>query len=108
MDGTFTDSNGTYDFTAFRDAAANRLGNLSTRAFVGPGQNVLIGGFVIAGGPKLVLIRVLGPGLATFGITGPLMDPSISLYQGKNVVASNTGWQKSRCQHRRRDPGHPA
>jgi hypothetical protein len=92
MSGTFTDTNGTYDFEAFRDAAANRFGNLSTRGFVGTGQNVLIGGFVIAGGPKFVLIRVLGPGLANFGITAPLLDPSVSLYMGQTVIDSNTGW----------------
>jgi hypothetical protein len=93
MAGTFTDTAGTFDFVAFRDAAANRLGNISTRGFVGTGQNVLIGGFVIAGGPKLVLIRVLGPGLASFGITAPLMDPSVSLYHAQAVLESNTGWQ---------------
>ncbi len=92
MAGSFADSNGTYDFAAFRDAAANRFGNISTRGFVGTGQNVLIGGFIIAGGPKLVLIRVLGPGLANYGITGPVMDPSVSLHMGQAVVASDTGW----------------
>ncbi|HXQ82415.1 MAG TPA: hypothetical protein VN775_13940 [Opitutaceae bacterium] len=93
MAGSFTDTDGSYVFTAFRDAAANRLGNISTRGFVGTGQNVLIGGFVIAGGPKLVLIRVLGPGLANYGITSPLMDPTVTLYKGQNSLASDTGWQ---------------
>jgi hypothetical protein len=93
MAGTFTDSTGTYNFVAFRDAAANRLGNISTRGFVGTGQNVLIGGFVISGGPKLVLIRVLGPGLSKFGITAPLPDPSVSLDHGQTTLATNTGWQ---------------
>ncbi|MGA2016329.1 MAG: hypothetical protein ABSH26_05195 [Opitutaceae bacterium] len=93
MAGTLTDSAGTFNFVAFRDAAANRFGNLSTRGFVGTGQNVLIGGFVIAGGPKLVLIRVLGPGLANYGITSPLMDPTVTLYKGQTSLQSNTGWQ---------------
>jgi len=39
-----------------------------------------------------VLIRVLGPGLANFGITAPLLDPSVSLYMGQTVIDSNTGW----------------
>jgi len=93
MAGSFTDTDGTYNFVAFRDAAANRLGNISTRGFVGTGQNVLIGGFVIGGGPKLVLIRVLGPGLASFGITAPLMDPTVTLYKGQTSIEANTGWQ---------------
>lgn len=93
MAGTLTDPKGTFNFTVFRDAAANRLGNISTRGFVGTGQNILIGGFVVEGGPKLVLLRVLGPGLAQYGITAPVPDPSISLYHGQTSIASNTGWQ---------------
>jgi len=93
MSGTITNTSGTYEFVAFRDAAANRLGNISTRGFVGTGQNVLIGGFVIYGGPKLVLVRVLGPGLANYGITAPVMDPQVTLYHGQTAIASNTGWQ---------------
>jgi hypothetical protein len=93
MSGALTDGAVTYNFVAFRDAAANRLGNISTRGFVGTGQNVLIGGFVIGGGPKLVLIRVLGPGLANYGITAPLMDPTVTLYKGQKVIETNTGWQ---------------
>jgi hypothetical protein len=100
MAGTFTDATtgGTYDFNAFRDAAANRLGNVSTRGFVGTGQNILIGGFVIEGGPKLVLIRVLGPGLAQYGITSPLMAPTVSLYHGTTLIETNTGWQNQASQ----------
>jgi hypothetical protein len=93
MAGSLDYDGGTYDFTAFRDAAANRLGNVSTRGFVGTGQNVLIGGFVVTGGPKLVLIRVLGPGLANFGITQPLMDPVVTLHSGGGILETNAGWQ---------------
>ncbi len=93
MAGTFTDDAGSFSFTAFRDAAANRLGNVSTRGFVGTGQNVLIGGFVVEGGPKLVLVRVMGPGLANYGVTSPVPDPTVTLYRGQTAQASNTGWQ---------------
>jgi hypothetical protein len=95
MNGTFTNAGTaqTYDFNAFRDAAANRLGNISTRGFVGTGQNILIGGFVIGGGPKLVLIRVLGPSLSQFGITSPIEAPILTLLHGGSQIATNTGWQ---------------
>jgi hypothetical protein len=93
MSGSFTYSSGSFDFVAFRDAAANRFGNISTRGLVGTGQNVLIGGFIIDGGPKLVLVRVLGPGLAQYSITAPIMDPTVTLYHGQTPLASNTGWQ---------------
>jgi hypothetical protein len=100
MNGTFTNAENsqTYDFNAFRDAAAHRLGNVSTRGFVGTGQNVLIGGFVIGGGPKLVLIRVLGPSLAQFGITSPLEAPTLTLSKGGTQLATNTGWQNQSSQ----------
>ena len=93
MSGTLTYNSNTFDFAVFRDAAACRLGNISTRGFVGTGQNVLIGGFVVTGGPTLVLIRVLGPGLADYGITQPIMDPTITLFKGATSLESNTGWQ---------------
>jgi hypothetical protein len=93
MTGTLTNPSGSYTFTVFRDAAANRLGNISTRGFVGTGQNVLISGFIIDGGPKLVLIRALGPGLSQYGITSPLPDPEMTLYKGQKAIGTNTGWQ---------------
>ena len=98
MAGSLAFSGGSFTFVAFRDAAANRLGNISTRGFVGTGQNVLIGGFVISGGPKLVLVRVLGPGLAQYGITAPVMDPTVTLYHGQTALATNTGWQNQSSQ----------
>jgi type II secretory pathway component GspD/PulD (secretin) len=44
------------------DPANSKLGNISTRALVGTGDNVLIGGFIISGAQtKTVVVRALGP-----------------------------------------------
>jgi YVTN family beta-propeller protein len=71
-----------------------RLINISTRAEVGTGGNILISGFVINGsGTETLLIRADGPSLATFGVTGVLTTPSMSVFDNSGkVIASNTGW----------------
>ncbi|HEY3757318.1 MAG TPA: FG-GAP-like repeat-containing protein [Opitutaceae bacterium] len=73
-----------------------RLINLSCRAAVGTGSNVLIAGFVGGGegttGTMPVLIRGTGPALAAYGVAGILPDPLLSIYQGSNVIDSNAGW----------------
>ena len=59
---------------------ASRLLNISTRARVGTGEQVLIAGFVIGGtGPKQVIIRGLGPSLSSFGLTGVLSNPTLGV-----------------------------
>ncbi|MBI5694091.1 MAG: hypothetical protein HZC55_28785 [Verrucomicrobia bacterium] len=69
------------------------LVNASTRAFVGSGDTVLIPGFVVAGsGQARLLIRAIGPGLASFGVAGILADPELTLYDGPLAVASNDNW----------------
>ncbi len=82
-------------------ADAPRLANLATRAPVGTGGNIMITGFIIGPGPnKTVLLRAVGPGLTTtFGLTGVLADPFLSLYNNINNVstqiASNDNWQST-------------
>jgi sugar lactone lactonase YvrE len=81
-------------------AAASKLTNVSTRGFVGTGENVMIGGFILSGGSgeRQVLIRALGPTLAQapFDITGSLTDPTLILVDGNGtVVASNDDWKSS-------------
>ncbi len=69
--------------------------NVSTRGFVGTGANALVPGFVIGGaGPKQLLIRAVGPGLAPFGVTGLLVDPQLTVTPlGRTAaVAANDNW----------------
>jgi probable HAF family extracellular repeat protein len=78
-------------------STAGRIVNLSARAGVGTGGNVLIAGFVINGsGTKSVLLRGVGPTLALdpFDVTGALANPQLSLVDsatGANVVTA-TAW----------------
>jgi hypothetical protein len=73
--------------------------NLSARAFVGTGNDVLIGGTIIRGnGTSLlrVLARALGPSLASAGVMTPLANPTFSLRDANgNVIASNDNWKNS-------------
>jgi sugar lactone lactonase YvrE len=77
----------------------SRLINLSCRAQVGAGANVLIAGFVVGGkataGANPLLIRGSGPALSPLGVPGTLPDPELQLYataSGNSLLASNTGW----------------
>jgi sugar lactone lactonase YvrE len=73
--------------------AAQRLGNISTRARVDTGSNIAIAGFVISGTEsKPVLIRAIGPTLAAFGITSALGNPKLELFRGSTSIATNTVW----------------
>lgn len=88
--GTVTVING----AAAAASSAVRISNVSARAQVGSGGNVLIPGFVIGGsGAETLLIRAAGPGLAQFGLSGVLAEPSLSVFDSAgHLVASNTGW----------------
>ncbi len=67
--------------------------NVSTRAWVGTGEQVLIGGFVVDGAqPKTLLLRAVGPALAAFGVTNTLADPVMRVYAGSSRVAENDNW----------------
>jgi hypothetical protein len=83
-----------YDLNA---TAGSKLGNISTRALVQTGNNVMIGGFIITGaGQKRVIARAIGPSLARFGITNPLLDPTLELHDGNGaVIAFNDNWRDS-------------
>lgn len=77
-------------------APAHRLANISSRAQVETGANILIAGFVIsgsAGTTKNILVRGVGPALNAFGVSGSLANPIVGVYDsGSTLVASNTGW----------------
>jgi len=81
---------------AFDVSNAGRLVNLSVRSNAGTGAQTLIVGFAIGGagtsGPKPLLIRGAGPALTAFGVSGVLVDPSLSVFSGATVVASNDNW----------------
>jgi len=77
------------------DTAAANLGDISTRAFVQTGDNVMIGGFIVQGtGTKRVIIRAIGPELGQYGVPNPLADPTLELHDGTGaLIGSNDNWQ---------------
>jgi hypothetical protein len=71
------------------------LSNISTRAFVQTGADVMIGGFIIEGsGPKTVIVRAIGLELTPFGVPNALADPMLELHNNRGaLIASNNNWQ---------------
>ena len=69
--------------------------NMSTRGSVGTGDNVLISGFIIGDvDSATVVVRALGPTLATYDVSGVLSDPTLTIYDSTgSVIASNDNWQ---------------
>lgn len=82
--------------TATPTPTVSSLGNISTRLRVQAGDNVLIGGMIATGAvDKKVIIRAIGPTLTEFGVPGVLADPTLELYQGNVLLASNDDWRSS-------------
>jgi hypothetical protein len=80
-----------YDADATGSTA--RFSNIATRGFVGTGSDIIIAGFVISGeGSKTLLIRAVGPTLASFGLTGFVADPQLALYRGSELLFRNDDW----------------
>jgi hypothetical protein len=82
-------------------SVASKLANLSTRAFVGTGSNVVIAGFILSNktGDDRIVIRGLGPSLSTFGVPNPLQDPMLELRdQNGTLLRSDNDWQDDSAQ----------
>jgi hypothetical protein len=71
------------------------LTNVSGRSNVGTGDNALISGFIIGDlNSATVIVRALGPSLASYGVSNPLSDPVLTIYDSKGkVLATNDNWQ---------------
>ena len=82
-----------YDASPNGATEYQRLVNISSLGDVTAGEGVLVGGFVIAGNaPKRLLVRGVGPTLATFGATGLLADPKLQIFRNGTVIAENDNW----------------
>ncbi len=91
-DGTM--GNGLIELYDLTGGSAAKLANISTRAFIGGGDNVMIGGFIVGGDDARVVVRALGPSLGAAGVPGALADPRVALYDGNgSLVGFNLGWK---------------
>ena len=79
--------------------AVVELGNLSVRADVQTGDNVLIDGIILRGGnPKRVLFRALGPSVQSNGqpVPGTLQDPNLEVRDANGIqLRFNDDWQQA-------------
>lgn len=75
------------------DTSATHAANISTRGRVGPGEDVLIGGFIVGGRTtKQIIVRALGPSLGGSGLA-VLADPTVELHGSDGqLIASNDDW----------------
>ena len=73
----------------------SKVANISTRAFVRTGDNVLIGGFMLGGGSgQRVIVRAIGPSLTRAGLNNVLADPTLELRDTNGVlISSNDDWK---------------
>ena len=77
-------------------AAASKLANISTRAFVSTGSDIMIAGFILGSGSAntTIIVRGLGPSLGAAGVPNALADPTMELHDTNGaLLASNNNWQ---------------
>jgi len=79
--------NGVIEIYDLQSGTSSTLANLSTRGFVGTGDNVMIGGVIIGSGDNPIMVfRAMGPSLASFGIANPLLDPTLELRDNNGTL----------------------
>jgi hypothetical protein len=72
---------------------SSNLVNLSTRAFIGTGEEAIIGGFIIQGSqPATVILRAIGNSLAGSGVNGANEDPTLELRSNSGQLQYNDDW----------------
>ncbi len=82
-----------YDLDA---VTASTLANISTRGRVQTGENVMIGGSIVAGSNNVtqVVVRGLGPSLSSAGLSDLLIDPVLDLRNSNgDRLILNDNWQ---------------
>jgi hypothetical protein len=78
-----------------------KLANISTRASVETGDNIVIAGFILGGnsGADRIVVRGIGPSLTPVGVSNALSDPTLELRDGNGaLVGSNNDWQDNPAQ----------
>jgi hypothetical protein len=83
--------------------ANSKLANLSTRAFVSTGDNIVIAGFLLSNYPGMdrVVVRGIGPSLAPgiFPVSAVLADPTLELRDTNgSLIIANNDWQDNPVQ----------
>jgi plastocyanin/outer membrane protein assembly factor BamB len=77
------------------------LGDISTRAFVSTGNNIVIAGFILGhnSGVDRIVARGIGPSLTAFGVSNALADPTLELRDSNGtLLIANNNWQDNAAQ----------
>jgi hypothetical protein len=92
---------GLFEVYDLSPAAPAKLANISTRAFVGSGSDVVIAGFILGenSGNDSIAVRGIGPSLTAQGVPDALADPILELRNGNGtLLVSNNDWQDNPVQ----------
>jgi len=82
-------------------AAPSKLANISTRALVGVGDNIVIAGFILGhnSGDDRIAVRGIGPTLTSSGVPNALANPTLELRNNNGtLIFSNNDWQDNSAQ----------
>jgi hypothetical protein len=82
-------------------AVPAKLANISTRAFVSTGDNIVIAGFILGdhNGNDRIVARGIGPSLGSVGVANALADPTLEVRNNNGaVVGANNDWQDNPAQ----------
>jgi hypothetical protein len=74
----------------------SKLANISTRAFVSTGDNIVIAGFTLGGNSShdRIVVRGIGPSLTAFGVPNALANPTLELRDTNGTLfIANNDWQ---------------
>jgi len=77
-------------------AVLAKLANISTRALVSTGDDIVIAGFLLGGpnGNGRIIVRGIGPSLSAFGVINALANPTLELRDGNGaLIVANNDWQ---------------
>ncbi len=76
---------------------SSRLANISARCDIATTGDVIIGGFIIGGADATqVIARALGPSLGAFGVSGPLPNPVLDIFDANgSLLVSNDNWRST-------------
>ena len=82
-------------------AVPSKLANISTRAFVSTGANIVIAGFILGNNPGdgNVILRGIGPSLAGAAVPTVLANPTLELRNSNGaLLMENNDWQDDPAQ----------
>jgi len=82
-------------------AVLAKLANISTRALVGTGNDLVIAGFILGShnGDDRIVVRGIGPSLTAAGAPNALANPTLELRDSNGaILIANNDWQDNAAQ----------